>query len=288
MTSDDNACVPSLVDAFLDGELDPAAVLRVEQHIEGCATCSERVKLNRAIKLSTQRAVRDRARPSAGFEQRLAAALAAEREREAAVDAADQVSDGRARALPWRTVAPLAAAAALAFVWAASLEHQPEDTATPRRAITARAQSMTASIDELLDELVDYHAKPASPQVTEPSLAKQFEPEVGVPVKAPARLLDYGARFEGGAVVNVKQARAAQFRYKYANHRVTVYVYDAQRVPLRARLEPRVVRDTPVFVGKRRGYSIAAVERRDVGYAVATDMNEPESAELVAAAVSGR
>jgi hypothetical protein len=47
-------------------------------------------------------------------------------------------------------------------------------------------------------------------------------------------------------------------------------------------LKPRVVRDRPVFVGTRRGYSIAATEKRGVGYAVATDLNTMESAELVA------
>ena len=52
--------------------------------------------------------------------------------------------------------------------------------------------------------------------------------------------------------------------------------------PLRATLEPRVVRNLPVYVGSRRGYSIAALEKRGVGYAVATDLNDRESAELVA------
>jgi hypothetical protein len=48
-------------------------------------------------------------------------------------------------------------------------------------------------------------------------------------------------------------------------------------------LQQRVVRDEPVYVGSRHGVSIAATERRNgVGYAVATDLNKDESAELVA------
>jgi len=43
-----------------------------------------------------------------------------------------------------------------------------------------------------------------------------------------------------------------------------------------------VVRNLPVYVGSRRGYSIAALEKRGVGYAVATDLDDRESAELVA------
>jgi len=43
------------------------------------------------------------------------------------------------------------------------------------------------------------------------------------------------------------------------------------------------VRNESVYVGNRRGVSIAATEHRGVGYAVATDLNDDESAELVAA-----
>jgi hypothetical protein len=44
-----------------------------------------------------------------------------------------------------------------------------------------------------------------------------------------------------------------------------------------------MVRNAPVFVGNVRGYNVAATERRGVGYALATDLNERESLELVAA-----
>ena len=53
-------------------------------------------------------------------------------------------------------------------------------------------------------------------------------------------------------------------------------------ITFRATLEPRVVRNQPVYVGSRRGYSIAAREQRGLGYAVATDLDDRESAELVA------
>ena len=104
-----------------------------------------------------------------------------------------------------------------------------------------------------------------------------------MPVKVPS-LSQYGAEWEGGSVVSMaKQSRrAASLRYKLDGHRLTVYVYDASRFPLRATLEPRVVRNMPVYVGTRRGYSIAAAEKRGVGYAVATDLDDTESAEIVA------
>jgi hypothetical protein len=66
-------------------------------------------------------------------------------------------------------------------------------------------------------------------------------------------------------------------------HHVTLYVYNSSRVPIETRLKPITVRNEPVYVGSRRGVSIAATEHRGVGYAIATDLNDDESAELVAA-----
>jgi hypothetical protein len=108
-----------------------------------------------------------------------------------------------------------------------------------------------------------------------------MEPEVGVPVHAPS-LNQFGARWEGAGVIPMRNQSAARFRYEVSNHPVTDYVYNAARVPLRAALEPMVVGGVPVHVGAHRGYSIAARERRGVGYAIATDLNDEESAELVA------
>ena len=81
----------------------------------------------------------------------------------------------------------------------------------------------------------------------------------------------------------MKNQHAAFFRYSIGSHPVTLYIYNARRVPLRGVLEPRVVHNQPIHVGDRRGYSIAAREQRGVGYAIATDMNDDESAELVSA-----
>jgi hypothetical protein len=49
-------------------------------------------------------------------------------------------------------------------------------------------------------------------------------------------------------------------------------------------LQQRLVRERPVYVGQRGGYSIAAAERSGIGYALATDLNDVESANLVLAA----
>jgi anti-sigma factor RsiW len=278
-----SACrhVLPLLETFVDGELAAEKVVEVEQHLVDCQVCTSRVRLNEAVRISTQQAVRSAAVPSAAFEQRLRAAFAAEREREA--QAEEFLREPRG-ALPWRTIVPVAAAAAVTLVWAASTNESRSAGSNQEYAgANAMPLSPTASVDQLIEEFVNYHANSPAPEVTEPTLIQKLEPEVGMPVRLPS-LSQYGASWEGASVVPVRNQhqRAASLRYRVDGHRVTLYVYNSARFPLRVTLEPRVVHNLPIYVGSRRGYSIAAQESRGVGYAVATDLNDRESAEIVA------
>jgi anti-sigma factor RsiW len=272
-----------LLDAFVDGELPPERLLEVEQHLEACELCVEHLSVIDAMRVSTRRAVQQAAAPSEALRARVASALAAERLRERTEDEQPGVVRRLGR---WTlTAIPLAAAAA-AMLLITSAARRPEAPAVSvDRHPTEHVKTMSVAdtVEALLDELVSAHAAPPAPQITEPTLVGNLEPEVGVPVHLPS-LASYGARWEGGSVIPVRnENHAALFRYRLSNRPVTVYVYDARRVPLRAVLEPRVVHDVPIHVGAHRGYSIAAREQRGVGYAVATDLTSDESAELVAA-----
>lgn len=277
-----SACrLRALLDPYVDGELSPERMVEVEQHLASCQDCLGQVRLTSSIKLSTREMVRRSAPVSAEFRARVESALGAQQRQ---ADASDAEADKHGY-LPWRTILPVAAAAAVTLVWAASVEEPPGQTAAQPVAVSA---GMTDGTDQLIDDFVRFHAHggdDACPAVVEPGLVSRLEPEVGVPIRAPS-LSEYGASWEGGTVVRVSHPghRAALLRYRVGNHRVSVYVYDAARWPLRARLEPRVVRDVPVYVGQRRGYSIAATERRGVGYAAAADLDDEATAELVAAA----
>ena len=266
-----------LLEPFRDGELSPADVVDVEAHLVECERCAERVRLGAAMRASLKQAVRADARVSAAFEERIRLALSAESAREERMDPAH---DAQVRMLSWRGILPIAAAAAVVMVWAASANNRTTDVASKT---SLRADiSSPASVEKLLEELVSNHQRSQAPQFTEQTLLPQLESEVGVPVRAP-NLLQYGARWEGVSVVPVSNQRAASLRYRIAGHRLTVYIYDASRVPVRTTLQQRVVRDEPVYVGSRHGVSIAATERNNgVGYAIATDLNNDESAELVA------
>jgi anti-sigma factor RsiW len=270
----------------MDGELPPERVVEMETHLTDCACCRERVELSQAVRHSLKKVVTE-TQPSAEFLARVNRALATERTRQ---DESTRWEE-RGKPLAWRFIVPVAAAAGFTLVWGAISDESSSSAETTRSATMMStpaqpAPTMTASVDQLIDELVTYHARAADPQVLEPSQVDKLEPEVGVPVPGPS-LQKYGLRWEGASVIPVQQQkqRAASLRYSFDGHRVTLYVYNSQHLPLRATLEPRVVRNTPVYVGSRRGYSIAAVETRGVGYAVATDLDDRESAELVVASV---
>jgi len=269
--------VPFL-EPFSDGELEPETTLEVERHLGDCSLCVERLRLGKAVRSSVKRVVR-KAEPSDAFRQRLAAALDAAHQRERETRVLERHGQ-RNQMLSWRTILPTAAAAALIVAWAGSGTKAP--TAGRGETQEPKAQ-LTAGIDQILEELIAHHVG-NRPEVTEPTLVPEFEREVGVPLKIP-NLSRYGARWEGGSVVPVRaDRRAASLRYKLAGHRVTLYVYKSSAgYPIERALAKRHVGDEQVYVGSFRGYSIGATERSGVGYALASDLNDAETAELVAA-----
>jgi anti-sigma factor (TIGR02949 family) len=276
--------VQAVMEAFADGELTPVRVLDVEEHIEHCAYCAERLRFDHAVRVSTQRVVLANAAPTA-LRSRIRDALAAERQRERERSARRKPRvPASAHWLPWRVITPLAAAAAVTLVWGA--QRPPVDTPSTDQVSTNSVASVgnpTSRLEQMLEEFVDYHSRAPVPEFTEPALMAQLEPEVGLPLRVPV-LSQYGAAWEGGGLLSpTRGPRTASLRYRLGRHRITVYVYNSTQFPLRATLEPRVVGDLPVYVGERHGYSIAAAERQGIGYALATDLGDDKSAELAAA-----
>jgi anti-sigma factor (TIGR02949 family) len=266
------------MDAYADGELAPDQVLEAEAHLEDCADCSTRLSLHHAVRKSLRRTVQASAVPSDAFRERLIAQLRAESGRGDALPHLD--ASRRNGMLSWNTIVPLAAAAAIALFWSARANNDSHASKAPGpHNVTAAAEAV--NVDQLLDDLVNRHIDRQAPDVTQPELLGELEPEVGVPVHAPS-LAQYGARWEGARVVPVRDRPAASLRYQVSGHRVTLYVFDSERFPLNTRLAKRVVRNEPVYTGWKRGYSIATTARRGVGYAVATDLGEDEGAEIVA------
>ncbi len=262
--------------AYVDGELDADHAADMEAHVLRCANCAERATFLRAMRLSMKRTAEKRA-PDA-LRSRIAATIVAEKAR---AKQSDREMSG-AKLISWKYAATIAAAAGVALTVAAVKNQR--DTPSPEIA-RASASDVALGMDSLLDDLVALHAHPLPPETTNPEELVRFDPLVGVPVRRPA-FQPFAASFNGARVHAMRDRRAALLLYTVeGNHRVTVYVFDPRAVPMRAsHLESRVVRERPVYVGKLRGYSVAAAEKSGVGYALATDFDGDRSAQLVLAA----
>lgn len=284
-----------LLGAHADGQLDAAKTLEVDDHLAGCETCRERVALDRAIRGSLKKAVKANA-PN-DMRARMLAAMSAERPLQAAEplarrsDESAEVVATESSPVPakrpamlrhWRTSLPFASAAAVALAWGMA-GRQP--MASSDLNTSARAGF---SNDELVQQFVDVHSHPMRPETADTKQVRDFEREVGVPVHVVH--LDDHARFVGGRLLPVQGGeRAAMLQYEVVRdtgdvRRVSVFVYDPRRVQIRSaeQLPPRAVGTAEVRVGQARGYSVAVAQHGDVGYAVATDMDE-SCAQYVAA-----
>jgi anti-sigma factor RsiW len=272
----------SLWETFLDGELPSRQMLELQSHLDGCTDCAEAVSFSEAIRMSARQVVYDDVVVSDDLRFRLREALYAEA-REESAELERRRFDGLRPRVPKLALGAALAAAAGLLLWLGS------NADAPPQAAAAVRESTVASLgpQELLDLFIDYHTAPPAPEVTEPTLVPVMERDVGVRVPLPS-LAAFGAQWEGGSLVRVPRMQpAAYLRYRTRDaHVVTLYVYNASRIPLHASLKPRMFRQEPVYERNWRGYSIAAQLQHGVGYAVASDLDEAHSAELVHAITS--
>lgn len=298
--------VSLLLGAHLDGQLDAVRTLEVEDHIGACELCRERLALDRALRGSLKKAVKTTAPDD--VRARMLAAMAGESarqsiresgsdlaaetdaERDSALDASFEQrgrasNAGRRPSMlrHWRTMLPLASAAALVMAWGAASK-QPVaqgggDTMVP-----------AGLSDDLLRGFVAQHKHPLPPEQQDPKQVRQFEQYVGVPVHVPQFPQKGGqnARFVGGRLLPMQGGeRAVMLQYELQQgggvQRVTVFVYDANKIQIgSAHLAPRAVGTSEVRTGRTDGYSIAVTQHAGVGYTMASDMDPESSASLMA------
>ena len=184
----------------------------------------------------------------------------------------------------WRGI--LLVAAAFAVALPLGLQIRSRNLSSAGQPVeTASASSI--DIDALIDRFVDWHARPLPPEITNASDIPTFEPYVGVPVRPPA-FAPFGARLLGGRILPVQEQRvAAMLQYRLqTGDRISVYVYDSRHMNAKpSRLHARVIDSEPVYLGQVGGYSVAAVQRKGIGYAIASDLDDDRNVELALAAV---
>lgn len=266
-----------LLGPFGDGELEPSRMVEVDDHVEHCEGCRERVLLDEAMRSSLKNMVKQGAGDD--MRARIALAMNAEKSRVDARDRATSASRGSA----WRTVVPLATAAAFALAWGAM-------SRGPIARTTASGTVKAGLGDDFLSELVAEHSRPLPPERTDPNKVDELGQYVGVPVHA-AAFHRPNARFVGGRLLPVRQEAAAMLQYEIQQNgetrRVSVFVFDPRRIHVGGDdLTPTPVGSAEVRVGRANGYSVAVTQHEGVGYALATDMDEQRTAELALAAES--
>lgn len=277
---DDCSRLSHSIAPFVDGELDADHAVDVESHVLACSSCAERVALLHALRQSLKRTSPRRC-PDA-LRARLGATLAKEQQKQAPERAEPEAPS--AKLIHLRYAVGLAAAAGVVFAMGMA-----RNTAS-RESVAAQPRPMdvasTESSFDILDDLVSLHANPLPPETTNPDELTRWDPLVGVPVRRPP-FQPFGASFNGARVHAMADRRTALLQYTLrGGHRVTVYVFNPRVVQVKSMpLEARVVHERPVYVGSRRGYSIAAAEQSGVGYALASDLGADQSTDLVLAAL---
>ena len=262
-----------LLGPFGDGELEPSKMAEIDAHVEHCEGCRERVLLDESMRHSLKQVCKQEA--PGGLKERMAAAMAAENVRVMAREKASGKNPA------WRTVVPLATAAAFALAWGA-MSRGPIARSTATERVGQGPMG-----EDFLSELVAEHSRPLPPERTDPQKVGELGQYVGVPVHATA-LHRENAHFVGGRVLPVHQERAAMLQYEITTQagetrRVSVFVFDPHRIQVSGDdLTPHPVGTSDVRVGRANGYSVAVTQRGGVGYALASDLDEQHNAELLA------
>ncbi len=282
----DRHCKDSrLLGAYLDGELDASSLIDVETHLSACETCRERVEVDRATRQSLKRVVRaPDTQPGkaalASLRSRALTAMMAERAR---AETRALESEERGRMLSWRTMVPLASAAALALLWGAASRGPVTDSGV-------RSDQMRAGFgDDFLAEFLHEHSSPVPPQWTDPRDVRALDQYVHVPVR-PSRFERGGASLIGARVLPIHQQRTAMLQYVIGNgaaqQRLSVFIYDPSKIQISGPgLSPREIDKHKFQVGQENGYSVADTQDRGVGYTVVSDFDPDRSAQLAALAM---
>jgi len=293
--------IVTLLGPSLDGALDAASTIAVDEHLEICGDCREQQRFHQAMRGSLKKVVGASAHAPSDLRARLAARLAAESANAnsselpeeaptslastaltvagdvalpVASDVAIPVAGERPRSRlaamsSLRSFAPWAAAAAVVLVLGTYQQH--------------RSAVRRNSVEGPLGDFVAEHARPLPPETKE---VQGLGTYVGVPVHPVYLKRMQSAKFVGGRVLPVQHERAAQLQYEVAGAsggRVSVFIYDPRKLQIDASdLAARQHGASEVRVGRANGYSVAVSERGGVGYAVTADMDPELTADLAA------
>ena len=290
--------------AMVDGELDPAAQLDFERHLEECEDCRDRLEFELVSRTFIQEALPPLEAPEGLRERVLAGMDEIDRQQgewmsatasQAGLGPSDLANYGREsrgqvlrpQFPSWRRAAPLAAVAAATLV-VAGVRLNNEREGSPG----GYEEAGLLQPANLVNDVVSLHSSelPADVRVEAKAgederaqheqLARWFRGRVEFPVR-PASFVGHDARLIGARLSNVHDRRAAALFYQVDGRRVTVVVTDVPRAHTGTRVR---VQGRPIELEEARGYAVPVREHQGLSYVFTGDVEREELLQLAASA----
>ena len=241
-----------LIPAYLDGELDLVKSLEIEEHLQGCQTCSQIVKNQQALRSALQ-----------GGSLYFRSPALLRKHIQAALREADRSEARAARtphAVPWRWIGVAVSLVVLVFLaWSVI-----RSLSTPSASDLVAQEVVASHVRSLMPgHLVDV---PSSDQHTvKPWFSGKldFSPVVG-------DLTNQGFPLVGGRLDYVDNRPVAALVYRYQQHLINLFSWPAVGAA-----------DTPVTLETLQGYHVAHWIKSNMAYWAISDVNETELQQFV-------
>lgn len=270
------SCTPyrRYLDAFLDGEVDPSALIEFERHVASCASCQEEVHVARMLKRETKLALSGVRAPD-GLRSRIEGAFADA----PALD--DSRSDRRPLirvvTLPARYALPVAAAAVISMIVGGMYVRR------------SNSEAAEASVMPIFQDVVRLHSTQLPSDVPNPGqeqVVSYFRDKVEFPVR-PADFGREHAQLLGARLSNVGARRAAALYYDVSGRRMTMVVFSQPQTGFTEETfgaAPVRSHGRQFFRQRVGGYSVHFMQHGGVTYALTGDMDENRLQHLAEAA----
>lgn len=246
---------------FIDGELAPPEHREVENHLSDCPACRGQVDAQRQVKQllkQTQQAPPSQAPASLMLRVR------------GALDE-DDVRMGWRRRM--KAARPILRASFGVFL--------------PVAAALALVVGYVENVEPLITDSIVKHQRNLPLEVTggPEKVQSWFDGKVPFAVSMPQ--LGPRCSLRGGRLSHLGNREAALLQYDQNGHKVSVFVFDGQKMPLRLRLpERRVIANREVIIDAASGYHVAVFRSQGLGYAITTgNVAESDFIQMVSAAL---
>lgn len=266
------------VSAYIDGELEPTAMLELEEHLTGCAPCAFQWRFLRSLKSELKRQLVPPPTAPVYLRARVEQAMLF-------VPTQSMDDDKRPISHVWWTVMSVAASVMLVTGAIVSTDRD-------------RPQKGMASADalDIMREVVDRHKDKLPAEITTPVPEKAtnwFRDKVGFRVRS-VEFAEPRVHFEGARMSQVGSNQAAKLYYRVGDSQLTLVMFKAP--PSFAQLlqsdrELRHLGVQRVWMSGRQvpyqtlqGYTVPIVQDNGIVYAFTGDLDQRMLLQLVATA----